>query len=162
MKLYLVRHGKAEDTADSSGERPLSARGMADIEAQAKLLDEAGVRVANVFHSGKLRARQTAEILSALVAPKVMPASMDNITPMDNTEYLAAEISKWDDDTMVCGHNPFMEAMAARLLAGDDEESVVNVTTGTVMCLERVHGGNWVMNWMSIPKLARPKLARGV
>ena len=155
MKLYLVRHGKAEDTTDSSGERPLSARGMADIEAQAKLLDNAGVRVTNVFHSGKLRARQTAEILSALVAPDVMPEPMGSITPMDDTDHLAAEISAWDDDTMVCGHNPFMERMAARLLSGDDEENVVLVKTGTVMCLERSHGGNWIMNWMSIPKLAR-------
>ena len=162
MKLYLVRHGKAEDIADNSGERPLSARGMADIEAQAKLLDNAGVRVANVFHSGKLRARQTAEILSTLIAPEVMPAVLDNITPMDATSHLAREIDGWDDDTMVCGHNPFMEAMAARLLTDDDEENVVLVKTGTVMCFERGPGGNWAMNWMTIPKLSRPKLSRDI
>ena len=162
MKLYLVRHGKAEDMADATGERPLSARGMADIEAQAKMLDNAGVRVTNVFHSGKLRARQTAEILSALVAPGVMPEAMDNITPMDATSHLAREIDNWDSDTMVCGHNPFMEKMAARLLAGDDEENVVLVKTGTVMCFERGHGGSWVMDWMTIPKIARSKLSSDI
>lgn len=155
MKLYLVRHGKAEEMADDSGERPLSARGMADIEAQAKHLDRAGIRVEQVFHSGKLRARQTAEILASLIAPGIMPMAMNNISPMDNTDYLASQIADWDADTMVCGHNPFMEAMAARLLSGDDEESVVLVKTGTIMCFEKIHNSNWVMDWMVIPKLSR-------
>ncbi|MDH5187532.1 MAG: phosphohistidine phosphatase SixA [Rhodospirillaceae bacterium] len=154
MKLYLVRHGKAEDSVDASGERPLSQRGMADVEAQAKFLDNAGVRVTNIYHSGKLRARQTAEILSALVAPGVALQKIDNITPMDDTTYLAQQIQSWNTDTMVCGHNPFMERMAARLLAGNDEASAVMVKTGTVMCFEKF-SDTWVMNWMVVPCLTR-------
>ena len=154
MKLYLVRHGKAEDSVDESGERPLSQRGMADVEAQAKFLAGANVKVQQVFHSGKLRARQTAEILSALVAPGVALQKIDNITPMDDTDFLAAQLQNWDIDTMVCGHNPFMERMTARLLAGDDEENVVIVKTATVMCFERF-ANKWVMDWMVVPSLTR-------
>ena len=154
MKFYLVRHGKAEDNVDASGERPLSARGMADVEAQAKFLDGANVRVERIFHSGKLRARQTAEILSTLVAPGVVLQKIDNITPMDDTQYLAQQLQNWNTDTMVCGHNPFMERMAARLLTGDDKKQVVMVRTATVMCFERF-GDAWVMDWMVVPCLTR-------
>ena len=48
-----------------------------------------------------------------------------------------------------------MEAMAARLLMGDDEESLVQVKTGTIMCFEQTHGGGWVMSWMIVPELTR-------
>lgn len=157
MKLYLVRHGKAEDAADESGERSLSDRGMADIESQAKFLGDAGITLNQVFHSGKLRARQTAEILSARIAPGVSVEAMQNLSPMDEPDALEAALAGWNVDTMVCGHNPFMERIAARLLSGNDDAAAVLVKTGTVMCFEKVGPDNWLMNWMVVPKLTRAR-----
>ena len=155
MKLYLVRHGKAEDTADDSGERPLSDRGMADIEAQAKFLGDAGIKVEQVFHSGKLRARQTAEILAARIAPGIPLMAMNNLAPMDAPDALIAALGDWSVDTMVCGHNPFMERIVALLLSGNEDAAAVLVKAGTVMCFENMGPGNWIMNWMVVPKLTR-------
>ena len=158
MKLYLVRHGKAEDQPDETGERPLSDRGRSDIAAQATFLKNAGITVSQVFHSGKLRAHQTAEIIAAEIAPDAPMEPMQYLTPMDGTDHLALSVENWADsnlDTMVSGHNPFMEAMAARLLCGNHKEGAVIVKTGTVMCFERYAPGRWRMDWMVIPKLTR-------
>lgn len=58
MRLYLVQHGDAAPER-LDPERPLSAAGRREVEAVARLLACAGARVAQVVHSGKLRAQQT-------------------------------------------------------------------------------------------------------
>ena len=63
MKLYLVRHGEAL-SEHVARERPLSDKGKRDAAAMAAFLGRAGIRVAEVQHSGKARARETAELLS--------------------------------------------------------------------------------------------------
>ena len=60
MKLYLVQHGEA-CAEDVDPERPLTAQGRADVERLAAFLQQAGIQVGRVIHSGKLRAEQTAE-----------------------------------------------------------------------------------------------------
>jgi broad specificity phosphatase PhoE len=60
MRVYLVQHGEAQPEAVSA-ERELTPRGRSDVERVANLLAGGGVRVAKVCHSGKTRARQTAE-----------------------------------------------------------------------------------------------------
>jgi phosphohistidine phosphatase len=63
MLIYLVRHGNAvpEQTDPAC---PLSEIGRAEVEATAKELLAEGAKIDEVWHSGKLRAKQTAEILA--------------------------------------------------------------------------------------------------
>ena len=70
MKLYLAQHGEA-CTKDIDPERPLTDQGREDIERLAEFLARAGIEVARVIDSGKLRAAQTADLLAAAVAPLV-------------------------------------------------------------------------------------------
>jgi hypothetical protein len=75
MRLYLVQHGDAlPEQVDP--ERPLSAKGRRDVEAVARVLASAGARAVRVAHSGKLRAQQTAEVLTAALAPAAVPEIM--------------------------------------------------------------------------------------
>lgn len=62
MKLYLVQHGEAL-SKEQDTKRSLSEQGRREVERMANFLATAGVRVARICHSGKLRAQQTAEIL---------------------------------------------------------------------------------------------------
>ena len=64
MNLYLIRHGEAKHESDDSA-RPLSAQGREEIARLATHLVRSGVRIAEIQHSPKLRAAQTAAILSA-------------------------------------------------------------------------------------------------
>ena len=156
MRLYLARHGDALDPeqakAQGLDDRPLSDEGRADIERVAAMLDSAGIRVDKVFHSGKLRARQTAEILAAhLAMGPVRP--MDGLKPNDPPEALAETVLDWSDDTLVVGHLPFMERALARMVSGDEKAAPARFATGAVACLERWESlPLWRLRWLVSPE----------
>lgn len=153
MRLYLVRHGKAEQDGDEWA-RPLTARGRRDVGRIAACLEKAGCRVDRVVHSGRVRARQTAELLSSSVGPQGRVEEMRiGLQPDDATDILLRAAVGWADDVMVVGHQPFMGRMAAHLLCGDPEVSLAIVKTGCVLCCERV-GGRWALCWMIEPSIA--------
>ena len=83
MKLYLIQHGEAL-AKEVDPDRPLSESGKADVQRVARALRDAGVEVQRVMHSGKLRARQTAEILATEIAPMLPLEISDRINPNDN------------------------------------------------------------------------------
>lgn len=152
MKLYLVQHGDSLPE-EVDPERPLSERGRRDVARLAELLGQRGIRVRQIFHSGKTRARETAELLAAQVAPGTAVAAMSGISPNDPVEPIAERIKGWNDDTLVAGHMPFLGRFAALLFAGNREPMVVAFQPGSAVCLERAITGTWVMNWMLRPEL---------
>ena len=60
MILYLVHHGDAVPP-DVDPRRPLSERGRQQVARLAEAAARRGARPGVVWHSGKLRSRQTAE-----------------------------------------------------------------------------------------------------
>ena len=65
VRCYLVRHGAAAAGPDDRA-RPLTPEGRREIEVTAGALAARGVEVAEIRHSGLVRARETAEILSGV------------------------------------------------------------------------------------------------
>ena len=155
MRLYLVQHGDAVPE-QLDPERPLSAAGRRDVEAVARLLASKAMRAERVAHSGKLRARQTAELLAAALAPGKVPEIMTGPNPNDPVEPMARGIANWTSDVMLVGHLPFMGKLVGHLVAGD-ERKLVAFVPGTVVCLEQGEAGPWVITWM-----VRPELAPGI
>lgn len=155
MRLYLVRHGKAEFGAEEA-DRHLSERGMADVQAVARHLGNQGIRVEQVLHSTLTRARQTAEIIGAVVAPGVKVSEMPGIEPWGDVQDFARVVEDWERDTMVCGHEPFMGAAASLLLGGSAHADLLVVKTGTIIALERAHyREGWQLRWMLTPRMVR-------
>lgn len=152
MKLYLVQHGEAL-AEEVDPERPLSDRGRHDVERLAAFLAGRGVRVLQVWHSGKTRARQSAALLASRLAPDVTPEARDGLAPKDSTEAFAETLAGWRDDALVVGHLPFMARLVARLVTGKDDGSVVAYRPGSVVCLERDEDGPWAIAWMLRPEL---------
>lgn len=156
MKLYLAQHGEAE-ASEVDPERPLSERGRGEVQAMAALLAASGVQVERVWHSGKLRAQQTALILAGklLAAGKAEP--IDGIRPNDPVEAFVADADVWEQDTLIVGHLPFMSRLVSLLVRGDAQREIVDYRPGSVACLERGAADAWVLAWMIRPDL----LARG-
>lgn len=152
MRVYLVQHGEAQPE-EVSLERELTPRGCSDVERAAALLGRCGVRVARVYHSGKTRARQTAELLAERVAPGITPEVLAGINPNDPVGPFAERMRDWSDDTLVAGHMPFMGRLAALLVTGRDQPPVVAFKQGSVACLERDVEGHWAVAWMVRPEL---------
>jgi phosphohistidine phosphatase len=105
-----------------------------------------------VWHSGKRRAEQTAEVLAAALAPG-MPVARAGLDPKDPADRVAQEAAAWEDDVMLVGHLPFMARLAGRLVAGGEDAGVA-FTPGSVLCLERDQH-RWTIAWMLRPELLR-------
>lgn len=155
MRLYLVRHGKAEFGPDDAARR-LSARGRTDVGAMADHLRSQEISVSRVMHSSLARARQTAEILAAQIAPGVVLENLQGIEPWGDVKAFAKLAQSWTQDTMVCGHEPFMGEAVSHLITGNAHAGVVEVKTGAVMALARTpYGQGWHMRWMMKPRVVR-------
>ncbi len=152
MRLYVVQHGEAVPK-ELDPDRPLSEKGRLDVERLAAFLARLGVRVERLYHSGKTRARQTAELLQWAVAPRRAPEERQGLGPEDPVAPWVAEIETWGEDALIAGHMPFVGRLVGRLAAGDESRAVVAFVPGTAVCLERNPGGGWAVVWMVRPEL---------
>jgi phosphohistidine phosphatase len=123
-------------------------------------LNDAGVRVERVIHSGKLRAQQTAERLAASLAPGVAVETSGLLNPNDNPKAFDWQSGSWDKDTLIVGHLPFMARLAAHLVTGDENQTLVAYRPGSVVCLEPADHASWQIAWMIRPELLQ-RPARG-
>ena len=147
MKLYLVQHGEA-CTKEINPERPLTDQGKADIDRLANLLEQAGIQVERVIHSGKRRAEQTAQRLAKAIAPGVELEISGLINPNDNPKAFDWQSESWDRDTLIVGHLPFMAKLVSHLLIEDENRLITAYQPGSVVCLEHANNGQWQINWM--------------
>jgi phosphohistidine phosphatase len=151
VKIYVVRHGEAvEKHVDPK--RPLSERGRSEIREVAAFLEEAGVRVDRVVHSGKARAAETAEILGASVLPDGSPEAADGLSPNDPVDDVVERMVRRSQDSMMVGHLPFVGKFVEALTRGGPERKSASFDAGTVVCLERTEGQGWAISWSVGPR----------
>ena len=149
--VYLVRHGEAKPK-DESAERPLTESGAADVGRVATWAAGVEVRVDEIWHSGKLRAQQTAQIFAEHLNVKLLRV-VSGLAPNDDVAQLATELQGVKGNIMLVGHLPFMGRLAARLVAGREEPGVASFRPGGMLCLERGEEGAWEIAWMLRPEL---------
>jgi phosphohistidine phosphatase len=150
MKVWIVRHGDAvSDAVDP--ERPLSSEGRREVAAVARVLSGSGkVRPSAVIHSGKTRARQTAEILAEALDVRAVERA-DGLAP-ESDPSIWAERLEGRDGAMLVGHLPHMEGLVAQLLGAPDDAGLVRLVTGSVVCLVREAGQpTWTIAWLLTP-----------
>jgi phosphohistidine phosphatase len=152
MKLYLVRHGEAVDQSPDAL-RPLSECGIREVGDMAVRLGASGVRVDRIWHSGKLRAEQTAALLAKQLGKRRGIERIAGIAPMDPVEEFARDLDVWQEDTMVVGHMPFLARLVALLLCTTGNSEPVAFTTGAVACLQRTADDHWKLLWLLQPEL---------
>ena len=152
MKVYLVRHGEAV-SSQSDPQRPLSEQGHADIKKVASFIKHLGISVEQIWHSGKLRAAQTAEILAESVSVEKDCSAHEGLGPNDDVATITDEIEAYDTNIIIVGHLPFLAYLASLLLAGKDTTNVVAFDAGSITCLNRSDPGQWQIEWMISPEL---------
>jgi phosphohistidine phosphatase len=152
MDVYLVRHGDAlSDLHDP--QRPLSARGRDEVERVAALMARAGVQVGQIWHSGKLRAEETADILGQHLAPPGGVVQVGGLRPNDDVEGVVGALAEAQGSVMLVGHLPFMSRLASLLVVGQPQQAVLDLPTAAVVCLSG-RPGRWVVRWLVTPDLA--------
>jgi phosphohistidine phosphatase len=130
---YFVQHGVALSKEQDS-DRPLSSEGRHDVIAMAKHLRQVGVVLNTICHSGKTRARQTAELFAEQlgVGNVVEVAGMG---PNDDVAVFAKTLK--GDDVMYIGHLPHIGKLVSYLVTKDAASEVVKFNNAAVVCLEQ-------------------------
>jgi phosphohistidine phosphatase len=154
MLLYLIQHGEARKKEEDAS-RPLSDKGVRDAEKAAVYLSRLGIVVKDILHSGKLRAKQTAEIMARSLAPVSFRnlAETDGLAPLDDPGTWDDRLKYMVDDIMLVGHLPHLGRLSSLLLCGDREKAVISFKMGCVVCMERDGEGIWSVRWMVAPDI---------
>jgi phosphohistidine phosphatase len=154
MQLYLVQHGEAK-AREQDPNRPLSDKGARDVRKAADFIKPLGLEVRAVWHSGKTRARQTADILASAVSAEEGVLQRDGLAPMDDVEPVARDVGSSKGDLMIVGHLPFLGKLASRLLTADEQAGAVAFQMGGIVCVERTTEHTWRLRWMVTPELLK-------
>lgn len=149
MRLYLVQHGEAT-SKEADPDRPLTKKGKKDVFRMAEFLKKKEIRVIATWHSEKLRAIQTAQILGEAISVEIV--KQEGLAPNDPVDKWSEELNTRVKDVMMVGHLPFLERLASLLLAGDKTSPIIAFRPGGVVCLEREEG-KWSLVWMLSPEL---------
>jgi phosphohistidine phosphatase len=154
MKVYLMQHGRSV-TKEEDPERPLTSQGADEVIKIAEFLSRIGVRVSRVLHSGKTRAKQTAEIIISRLNPGEEPVEQKGLSPMDDVKDCYDQINGLEDDIMIIGHLPHLTKLISLLTAGSESLPVVAFQHGGVVCLSRNNDLHWSISWMVAPWIVR-------
>ena len=149
MRLYLVHHGDAVPT-EIDVQRPLSARGVADVKSLAAEAARRGVRPVAVWHSGKLRARQTAESFWRACNPLAEFSAVRGLQPTDPALWMQNRLAGEAHDVMCVGHLPNIARLLRILLTGH-EEGDLSLPLHGLVALERGDDGVWTESWRLDP-----------
>jgi len=152
MYLYLVRHGEAL-TKEEDPEQGLSPVGIDHISRVAAFTKGLGIKVKQVFHSGKKRAEQTARIFSEGVQSELGVLETDGLAPMDAPEIWLERVSQINEDVMLVGHLPHLAKLSTMVLCGGRETQALNFLAGSIVCLARAEDNTWAVDWMINPEL---------
>lgn len=152
MRLYLMQHGKARSGA-TDAEKCLTEEGRAEVERVAAFLSRtAPAKRGKVLHSGKTRARETAEILAA-ADPALEVTEAPDLAPLDDPAIWAARAQDVGEAVALVGHLPHLSRLASLLLTGEPDPPVVHFSNGGMVCLERSQEGDWAVRWSIVPAL---------
>lgn len=152
MKLYLCQHGNAV-AKEIDPDRPLSATGCHDVKRLANFFSPRLLSVSQIVHSGKSRARQTAELLAIACDSKGPIEARSGINPNDNPQIFVADLASQQSDLLLVGHLPFLTRLASYLLSGQKESELLIFHPGSIVCLERDEDDKWAVAWMIRPDM---------
>ena len=151
MNLFIIRHGDALST----GDRPLSERGIRETAESARGLKALKETPTTILHSPLLRACQTAEIVSRELSPlHVNTFCVDLLAPGGERIMLLKEILRYVPDEsaaiMLVGHLPSLGELVSYLVWGEPVKEIP-LQKSSVACLEfrdrALRQGNAVLKW---------------
>ena len=149
MRLYLIRHGISLPE-EKDPEKSLSQEGKEQTQKIAEFLKTKSVKVDAIWHSPKLRAIQTAQIISkSIFCPEIQ--ERNDLNPLDSVEKFPEEIQSLSKDLMIVGHLPFLQKLASLLLSGSETNQFISYKNSGAVCLE--YTDTWKIAWMVTPEL---------
>jgi phosphohistidine phosphatase len=150
VNIYLVRHGEAvSERIDPA--RPLTRLGSEEVDRVSRKAAGKNVQVSAIFHSGILRAKQTAEILAQHLRFTSEVRQLSGLLPQDDPSIAKAELETAEQPIMLVGHLPHLNRLAALLVSGQMETEIVEFAPATIVCCAN-DGSGWKIAWILAPQ----------
>jgi len=169
MLLVLMRHGIAQElgeVAPAPGEqwprdadRALTDLGRRRVRKAALGLKKIGFRAHAIAHSDLVRARQTAELVAAAIAPRGTALEVTAaLRPEADPAEFVRLLPQWRDrkSLLAVGHLPHLDRLVA-LLCGSGGRKLTEFGKAATLAIEVPASGRpaGVLRWYLPPKLLR-------
>jgi phosphohistidine phosphatase len=138
LDIYLIQHAESVSEKENPS-RPLSDKGKDTMERVGALAALLKIKPDFIFHSEKLRAKQTAEILARHLGLSDKVRERKGLGPLDPV----ASVAQWLNEQpakglvgiAIVGHLPFLDKLASLLITGKDEFGPVSFQNGAIVKL---------------------------
>jgi phosphohistidine phosphatase len=162
MRIYLLRHGIAEDAGPGTPDdkRELTDKGRTKLAGVLRLARRAAkadnARLELVLSSPLVRAVQTAEMAREILGVESPVEQTNVLLPAASPQKVWEELQGLRnlDEVLLAGHEPLLSSLAAWLLGAPKLQ--VHMTKAALLSIElavfrgETHG---ILNWMVTPKL---------
>ena len=147
--IYLMRHGESSKDSGSL-ESTLTDKGVEQVSQMGEKLKQEDIKVGRIYHSGLLRAEETASIVREIAFPHISEYDLETekgIAPQADPELWK---KKWEDKTfknepsLFISHLPFLPKLVDVLLKDIDDYSFSH---SSIMCIEQDDQDNWAKKW---------------
>jgi phosphohistidine phosphatase len=146
VHLYLAHHGEAVGP-DIDARRPLSDNGRRAVGQLARAAAARGVRPEVVWHSGKLRARQTAEAFWRECNALAAFSATKDLQPDDPPTWIRDRLRHEPRNILLAGHFPHLPRLLALLLDQPPGSSGEFPLHGLVVLTSDDDGRSWRETW---------------
>ena len=147
MVVYLVHHGDAVGP-DVDPRRPLSEQGRERVVHLAAEAAARGAHPAVVWHSGKLRARQTAEAYWRACNALATFSAMRDLQPDDPPEWIRDRLRGETRDILIAGHYPHLPRLLTLMVSTDHRTDVRSFPQHGVVAVQTDdEGKTWREIW---------------
>jgi phosphohistidine phosphatase len=146
VRLLLVHHGDAVGP-DVDPSRPLSPWGREAVLKLAADTAAKGAKPLIIWHSGKLRAKETAQEFWRACNPFAEFSATRDLQPGDPPEWMRDRLLGESRDILIAGHYPHLPRLFS-LLLNDAEPFPQN---GVVALVSDDEGSSWREEWRMSP-----------
>jgi phosphohistidine phosphatase len=159
-EIYLIRHGVAEARGASwpdDTKRPLTQEGISRMKKAARGLARLDIDVDVILSSPLVRARQTADIVSAELNGHPPIVNTDALAPGVDPATVVAALEKHSRKKRIAlvGHEPGLGELAARLIGSRHAIEFKKGAVCRVDLDEIPPGGPGNLRWMVPSKFLR-------
>jgi phosphohistidine phosphatase len=119
VRVFLVHHGDAVGP-EIDALRPLSKIGRTAVERLAAEAAVRGAKPSVVWHSGKLRAKQTAEAFWRACNALAEFSATRDLQPDDPPQWIRERLRGESREVLIAGHFPHLPRLLALIVADAD------------------------------------------
>ncbi len=153
MFLYLVQHAESEKN-EKDNSRGITGIGRAATLKIALNLKRMNPDIHVIWHSGKKRALETAEIIGEELGCPNRIMEHTNLAPTDLVEPVFSIMKKNHKNILIVGHLPYLTRLVSMLIIGNQEKSLVKFVNSGIVCLENTNDG-WLLRWAMTPEMIK-------